>query len=244
MIEDIEAVVAHDVVLDFPFLHRGKNFAKERVTSRFKLNSGTYRALDGVSLRVKKGEVTALIGPNGAGKSTLLRLIAGIHPPDEGEIWTRGKVDLLAGVGAGMQGNLSGMENILLSGSIHGLSKEQIENKVESIIEFSGIEEFIDQPVRTYSSGMKARLGFSISTHIKPEILLIDEVFGVGDYQFNKKSREKIAEIILSDTTVILVSHNMELVKSIADNAYCMRKGRMVSDGSVESAIEAYRRMV
>ena len=189
MMDGNQSIAVKEVVLDYPLLKEGKRFIKEKLTKRFRPDgqSRMFRALDGVSLQIEKGEVVGLIGPNGAGKSTLLRMIAGIIPPDDGEIWTRGRVDLLAGVGAGMQGNLSGIENIELSGSIYGLSKEEISKNIEQVVEFSGVGNFIYQPVRTYSSGMKARLGFSISAHISPEILLIDEVFSVGDGEFARK---------------------------------------------------------
>jgi ABC-type polysaccharide/polyol phosphate transport system ATPase subunit len=167
-------------------------------------------------------------------------MIAGILPPDGGEIRTRGRVDLLAGVGAGMQGNLSGIENIELSASIYGMSKQEISDCIEQIIEFSGVGDFIHQPVRTYSSGMKARLGFSISAHIKPDILLIDEVFAVGDGEFGKKSREKISELISGGATVVMVSHNVSIIKELCNQAFCIKKGQICSSGDVDDACAKY----
>ncbi len=245
MMDENQSIVVKEVVLDYPLLKEGKRFIKEKLTKRFKPDgqSRMFRALNGVSLQIQKGEVIGLIGPNGAGKSTLLRMIAGIIPPDGGEIWTRGRVDLLAGVGAGMQGNLSGVENIELSGSIYGLSKEEISANIEQVVEFSGVGNFIYQPVRTYSTGMKARLGFSISAHISPEILLIDEVFGVGDGEFGAKSREKISELINGGATVVMVSHSMALIKELCNRVYYMEKGKIESDGDVESALEKYSNM-
>lgn len=245
MIEDHHSIVTKDVVLDYPLLKEGKRFIKEKLTKRFKPNnrSRMFRALDGVSLEIEKGEVIGLIGPNGAGKSTLLRMIAGIIPPDDGEIWTRGRVDLLAGVGAGMQGNLSGVENIELSGSIYGLSKEEISASIEQVVEFSGVGNFIYQPVRTYSSGMKARLGFSISAHISPEILLIDEVFSVGDGEFGTKSRTKISELIKGGATVVMVSHSMPLIRELCTRVYYMENGKILSDGTPDSALAKYSSM-
>jgi len=242
MISENQSILVKDVVLDYPLLKEGKRFFKEALTKRFRRNKGNslFRALDKVSLEIECGDIIALIGPNGAGKSTLLRMIAGIIPPDEGEIWTQGRVDLLAGVGAGMQGDLSGIENIILSGSIYGLSSEDISSKIEEITLFSGVGNFIYQPVRTFSSGMKARLGFSISAHISPEILLIDEVFSVGDGEFSAKSRQKISELIKGGATVVMVSHNMPLVKELCSKAYYMEEGKIKSDGEVQVALDMY----
>lgn len=240
MMDESLSISINEIVLDYPLLKEGKRFIKESLTRRFKTRQKMYRALDSLSLDIHKGDVVGLIGPNGAGKSTLLRIIAGILPPDEGEVRTRGRVDLLAGVGAGMQGNLSGIENIELSGSIYGMSKQEISSQIEEIIEFSGIGEYIYQPVRTYSSGMKARLGFSISAHIRPDILLIDEVFAVGDGEFGQKSRKKITELISGGATVVMVSHDISIIKELCTKAYCMKKGRICSSGDVEDAFKSY----
>jgi len=243
MIKGDVSISVKNVVLDYPLLKEGKRFIKERITKRFKKKGNIFRALNNVSIDIQKGEVVGLIGPNGAGKSTLLRMMAGIIPPDEGEIWTRGRVDLLAGVGAGMQGNLSGMENIELSGSIYGMSKQDIAERIEEIVEFSGVEEFIYQPVRTYSSGMKARLGFSISAHIRPDILLIDEVFAVGDGEFGRKSSKKIGELIQGGATVVIVSHDVGAIKKLCGRAFFMAKGEICSSGDVDDAISKYNQL-
>jgi ABC-type polysaccharide/polyol phosphate transport system ATPase subunit len=242
MIEEGMSIKVDGVVLDYPLLKEGKRFFKEKLTKRFRKNGSKniFRALDDVSLDIEQGSVIGLVGPNGAGKSTLLRLIAGIIPPDEGMVVTKGRVDLLAGVGAGMQQNLSGIENIELSASIYGLSKEEISERTEEIIEFSGVGDFIYQPVRTFSSGMKARLGFSISALISPEILLIDEVFSVGDGEFSAKSKEKLLTLIKSGATVVIVSHNMSAIKELCNKAYYMERGKIESDGSVDSALKMY----
>ncbi|MAL64682.1 MAG: teichoic acid ABC transporter ATP-binding protein [Candidatus Marinimicrobia bacterium] len=240
MISESLAISVKGVVLDYPLLKSGKSFVKESLTNRFKIESKMYRALNAVSVDIGKGEVVGLIGPNGAGKSTLLRIIAGILPPDEGDVWTRGRVSLLAGTGAGMQGNLSGIENIFLSGAIYGMVKSEIEEKRDEIIEFAGIGDFINQPVRTYSSGMKARLGFSISSHIQPEILLIDEVFTVGDGDFAKKSKTKIRELITGGATVVMVSHSISVIRELCTSAFYLENGKILSDGSLEDACLKY----
>ncbi|MGA0380843.1 MAG: ABC transporter ATP-binding protein, partial [Candidatus Poseidoniaceae archaeon] len=152
------------------------------------------QGLDDISLDVNKGEVVGIIGPNGSGKSTLLRVIAGIYAPDEGSIEVKGRITLLAGVGTGFNQNLTGRENISLTASIFGFNKKDILEMEEEIIEFSGIREFIDDPIRTYSAGMRARLGFAIISNLDPDILLLDEVMSVGDHEFRKKSRARIEE--------------------------------------------------
>ena len=240
MISESLAISVKGVVLDYPLLKSGKSFVKESLTNRFKIESKMYRALNAVSVDIGKGEVVGLIGPNGAGKSTLLRIIAGILPPDEGDVWTRGRVSLLAGTGAGMQGNLSGIENIFLSGAIYGMVKSEIEEKRDEIIEFAGIGDFINQPVRTYSSGMKARLGFSISSHIQPEILLIDEVFAVGDGDFAKKSKAKIRELITGGATVVMVSHSISVIQELCTSAFYLENGKILGNGDLDDAISKY----
>ena len=242
MMNESQSLIAKGVVLDYPLLKEGKRFLKESLTKRFssQRREMMYRALDGVNLSIERGDVVGIVGRNGAGKSTILRVLAGILPPDEGEVWTRGRVGLLAGIGAGMQANLSGIENIELSGSIYGLSREEIAAKIENIVEFSGVGQFIYQPVRTYSSGMKARLGFSISAHISPDILLIDEVFSVGDGEFGNKSHKMISKMIEGGTTVVMVSHSMALIGKICTKAYFMEKGKIIGDGNVNDAISQY----
>ena len=242
MINESQSLIAKDVVLDYPLLKEGKRFLKEAITKRFssQRREKMFRALDGFNISVEKGDVVGIIGRNGAGKSTILRVLAGILPPDQGEVWSRGSIDLLAGVGAGMQANLSGVENIMLSGSIYGMNSDEISRKIEDIVEFSGVGQFIYQPVRTYSSGMRARLGFSISAHISPDILLIDEVFSVGDGEFGKRSHEMISKLIKGGTTVVMVSHSMPLIRKICTKAYFMEKGKLIGDGDIDEAISRY----
>ena len=168
MTEDI-SISLNEVVLDFPTSKSGPAFLKEIFTGRGSKKTNFYRAVDKISLDIKRGEVIGVIGPNGAGKSTLLRMNAGIYAPDSGSLKVNGRVSLLAGLGAGFQRNLTGRENISLSGSIYGISKEELYELVPSIVVFSGIGEFIDQPLRTYSSGMRARLAFAIACHLSPK---------------------------------------------------------------------------
>ena len=199
--------------------------------------------LSDINFSVRKGEVIGILGHNGAGKSTLLRLLSGIYQPDMGEVKINGKITLLASLGTGFQRNLSGRENIVLSGALHGISIEKVRVLVPSIILFSGLEDSIDKPLRTYSSGMRARLGFSIVAHLEPEILLFDEVFAVGDSSFRARSKQRISEMVQGETTVIIVTHNEQLIRDMCTRVLCMDEGRLVLDTSnVEKAINQYHK--
>ena len=232
------------VSLDYPKYKSGGGLLREMITGRFrsKRNANSWhRALNQLDLCVKRGEVVGIIGANGSGKSTLLRLIAGIYAPDEGTVRTRGRITLLAGVGAGFNRNLTGRENIMLTGSIYGFSDEEMKNLSPSIIDFSGISDFIDEPLRTFSSGMRARLGFSIISHMEPSILLLDEVMSVGDYEFRKQSRARIEEMVRGDATVVIVTHSISLIRDLCDRAFCLENGSFITDGDIETAIEYYQ---
>ena len=235
------AINIADVSLDYPLNSKGIGLLREIVTGRVKKKSTRlFRALEKISLDVKKGEVVGLMGANGSGKSTLLRVIAGIYAPDEGSVKVRGRVTLLAGIGTGFQLDLTGRENIMLTGSIYGYSKMEISKMEEEIIEFSGIREFIDQPIRTYSAGMRARLGFAIVSNLEPDILLLDEVMSVGDTDFRQKSRNKIEQLIKGDATVVIVSHSKSIIKSMCDRVFAIEDGKIITDGSIETALEYY----
>ncbi|MEC8979110.1 MAG: ABC transporter ATP-binding protein [Candidatus Thermoplasmatota archaeon] len=240
------AIELSSVTLDFP-VKGGAKYLKEQVTGRFRKDKGrtTFRALESVDLEIQRGQILGIVGPNGAGKSTILRIMAGIYHPDQGTVRTRGRCVLLAGIGTGFQSNLSGRENIRLNGSIMGLNHSELAEKMDDIIAFSEIEAHIDQPIRTYSMGMKARLGFAIAAHLEPEILLIDEVMAVGDAAFQKKCKERIREMVSGDTTVVIVSHNMNTVKTFCDRAICIHEGVMHTSGQgVQEAIKAYHRIL
>ena len=242
----MNAIELDSVTLNFP-VKGGARYLKEQITGRFRTEGRRthLRALDKVDLNIHRGEILGIVGPNGAGKSTILRVMAGVYSPDEGVVRTRGKCVLLAGIGTGFQSNLTGRENIRLNGSIMGLSDEEVVNRMEDIIAFSEIPAFIDQPIRTYSMGMKARLGFAIAAHLEPEILLIDEVMAVGDAAFQKKCKERIKEMVSGDTTVVIVSHNMGTVKNFCDRAICIHEGLIHTSGEgVEDAILAYEQIL
>ena len=196
--------------------------------------------LSDISLTINKGEIIGIIGRNGSGKSTLLRTMAGIYKPDEWWIGINGQISLLAGVGVGMNKDLTGRENIHLYGSMLGNEREVMDSMMDEIIAFSELEEFIDEPLRTYSSGMKARLGISVATAVKPDILLIDEVLGVGDPGFKKRSQQRIREMMDDSNTVVLVSHSFSLLKEICSRMIMMEKGKMKCIGTPEEVIAAY----
>ena len=200
-----------------------------------------FTALKNITLGIKEGEVLGLIGDNGAGKSTMLRLISGIYRPDEGTVKSSGNISLLAGLGVGFNVNLSGRENIYLYGSILGHSKQIMDTLMKSIIDFSGLDNFIDQPLRTFSSGMRARLGFSVASAIEPDILLIDEVLGVGDSHFKKKSLERIQQMVDNARTVVIVSHSIDMIKEICNRLVLIQNGEITAVGSPSYVIDVYQ---
>ena len=222
-----ESVISvKDVKIRYRFL---KKVAIKSMLSFKKLNRAEYfEAVKGVTFEVEKGQILGIVGRNGSGKTTLLRAIAGIFAPDEGSIDLHGNNVSLLSIGVGFQPVLTGRENIYLSGMLLGFSKEQIEEKMDEIIEFSELGKFIDRPVKTYSSGMYSKLAFSISAVLETEIMLIDEVLSVGDANFRKKSFEKMKSLINdSSRTVVIVSHNMEMLKNLCDKILWIHEGKI-----------------
>ncbi|SMO74512.1 ABC-2 type transport system ATP-binding protein/lipopolysaccharide transport system ATP-binding protein [Melghirimyces algeriensis] len=200
-----------------------------------------FTALNNVSFQVKKGESYAIIGKNGAGKSTLFKVLSGIIYPDSGTVNVHGKVAPLIELGAGLSRDLTGAENIRLNCAIFGLDKKTIEEVYPKIVEFSELEEFIHTPVKFYSSGMKARLGFSIAIHIDADIILIDEVLAVGDKDFKKKCYAKMNELRDSGKTIVIVSHSMKPLRDICDRALILDKGKVVEVGEINEMIDKYQ---
>ena len=211
-----------------------------RTLKRNKGNVTKFQALKNINFNIYKGEKIGIIGYNGAGKSTLLNVITGIYPPEEGEVKTYGRISPLLALGAGFDHNYSGRENIYLNGAIMGYSKKFLESKYDEIVEFSELEEFIDFPVKNYSSGMLAKLGFSIATIVEPDILIIDEVLGVGDVNFQKKSSDKIRSLMDSGTTVLLVSHSIPQIRQLCDKAIWIDKGEVREIGEVNDVCNHY----
>ncbi|MFC4075603.1 ABC transporter ATP-binding protein [Salinithrix halophila] len=197
-------------------------------------------ALNNVSFSVKKGESYAIIGKNGAGKSTLFKVLSGIIAPDSGEVQINGKVAPLIELGAGLSRDLTGAENIRLNCAIFGLSKERINEVYDSIVEFSELEEFINTPVKFYSSGMKSRLGFSIAIHVDADIILIDEVLAVGDKDFKKKCYAKMEELRTDGKTLVVVSHSLKPLRKICDRALLLEKGQVTDTGDIDEILDKY----
>ncbi|MFL8712008.1 ABC transporter ATP-binding protein [Clostridioides sp. GD02377] len=197
-------------------------------------------ALDNINLEVHKGEVVGFVGLNGAGKSTLLKLVSGVLRPTIGSIEINGQVSPLLELGAGFDNELTGRENITLNGLILGYSKKFINENIDNIIDFAEIREFIDTPIKNYSSGMKARLGFAIATIKTPEILIVDEVLSVGDGRFRKKSEDKMLELIKSDATVLFVSHSIDQIRRICTKVVWLEKGKVKIVGDSEKICNMY----
>jgi len=201
-------------------------------------------ALKDVSFNVKKKDVLGIIGPNGAGKSTILKLLSQIMKPNKGEIKIEGRLSALIEVAAGFHNELTGRENIYLNGTILGMKRKEIDRKFDEVVEFSGLREFIDTPVKRYSSGMYSRLGFSVAAHMDPDILLVDEVLAVGDLAFQGKCAQKMWELLDSGTTIVLVSHNLLLVKNLCKRVILLDKGQIQKEGSPEEVIPYYENLV
>ena len=211
-----------------------------RTLKRNKSKKIKIHAINDVSFKIYKGEKVGIIGYNGAGKSTLLNLITGIYSPDKGNVTTYGKISPLLSLGAGFDLNFSGRKNIILNGAVLGYDKEYLESKVDEIIEFSELGEYIDIPIKNYSSGMLAKLGFSIATAVNPDILIIDEILGVGDVNFAKKSADKMRSLMDGGTTVILVSHSIPQIRELCDKAIWIDNGKLREIGEVNKVCDHY----
>ena len=211
-----------------------------RTLNRTKEKKTIFKATDDVSFKIYKGEKVGILGFNGAGKSTLLKIISGVYTPDEGEVIINGNIAPLLSLGAGFDKNYSGRENIFLNGAILGYDEQFLRSKYDEILEFSELGEFINLPVKNYSSGMLSKLGFSIATIVDPDILILDEVLGVGDINFRKKSKEKLQSLMASNTTVLLVSHSIKEIRNICDKAIWIEKGRVVDIGEVNEICDKY----
>ncbi len=211
-----------------------------KILKHEKVEKRDFYALDDVSFEVEKGDKLAILGFNGAGKSTLLKTIVGVYKPSEGTVEKHGVVAPLLELGAGFDPNYTGRENIYLYGAILGYTREYLRSKMDEIIEFSELGHFINTPVKNYSSGMRARLGFSIATAVNPDILILDEVLSVGDAKFRKKSLAKIQSMFEDGVTVLFVSHNINQVREICNKAILLDHGKIVMNGDVEEVAAVY----
>ena len=202
-----------------------------------------FLALQDVSLKMKKGESWALIGVNGSGKSTLLKAISGILKPYKGTITVRGEIAPLIELGAGFDGNLTARENIYLNGTVLGHSKRFMDEHFDEIVDFAELWDFLDTPIKNFSSGMKARLGFSVATMVAPDILIVDEILAVGDFLFRKKCTERMNKMLSGGTTLLYVSHNMDSVKELCDHALWLDKGKVKMMGGADEVCGEYGKM-
>ncbi|WP_245837432.1 ABC transporter ATP-binding protein [Methanobacterium bryantii] len=239
---DKTVIKVKDVGMEFNLSQEKVDNLKEYVIKLLKreLLFQEFWALKSISFEVKKGDRVGIIGLNGAGKSTLLKIISGVMKPTEGSVKIKGKIVPLLELGAGFDSNYTGRENIFLNGAMLGYTKEFLEEKFDEIVEFSEIGKFIDVPLKNYSSGMRARLGFSIATLMEPEILILDEVLSVGDAKFKKKSEKRIMSLFDKGVTVLFVSHSIHQVKRLCNKAIWLEKGKLIMQGDVEEVCEAY----
>ncbi|MDD6481412.1 MAG: ABC transporter ATP-binding protein [Lachnospiraceae bacterium] len=241
-----KAIVLNHVGMKF-------NLSKEKVDSlkeyfikafRHELKYNEFWALKDINLSINEGDRVGILGLNGAGKSTLLKVIAGVFKPTEGTVEKHGKIAPLLELGAGFDKQYTGRENIYLYGAVLGYSKKFIDEKYDEIVEFSELGEFIDVPVKNYSSGMRSRLGFSIATVVSPKILILDEVLSVGDAKFRRKSEQKVMSMFDDVVTVLFVSHSLAQVKRLCNKAMILDHGRLVTYGDIETVVPVYQEMI
>ncbi len=242
---DDVAISVQNVTMSFQLNKEKVDNLKEYVIKLIthKLEYKKFHALNNISFDVKKGEHLAILGFNGAGKSTLLKAIVGVYKPTTGKIEKCGVIAPLLELGAGFDPNYSGKENIFLYGAILGYSREYIESKYDEIVEFSELGNFINVPLKNYSSGMKARLGFSIATAVEPDVLILDEVLSVGDAKFRTKSLKKVQSMFEKGVTVLFVSHSIDQVKAICDTAILLDHGNIIAQGDVDTVSDIYDEM-
>ncbi len=241
-----EVLKVENVSMKFNLMEKKVDTLKEYVIKMIKkeLRYQEFWALRDISFSLREGERMGILGLNGAGKSTLLKIIAGVLKATEGKVTVKGKIVPLLELGAGFDLEYTGAENIYLYGAVLGYSKEFIQEKFDEIVKFSELGDFIDVPVKNYSSGMKARLGFSIATIVEPEILILDEVLSVGDAKFRKKSEKKIKSMFDKGITVLFVSHSIDQVRSLCGRAIILDKGRLIADGTVEEVSKIYEKRI
>ncbi len=243
MKENNIAICIKNMSKDFIIYGDKANTLKERIIRFNKNNKEIRNVLKNINIDIKKGETVALIGVNGSGKSTLLKLITRIIYPTSGAIKVNGKVSSLLELGAGFHPDFSGRENIYFNASIFGLTKKEIDDRLDSIIEFSELKEFIDTPIRTYSSGMYMRLAFSVAINVDADIILIDEILAVGDQHFQEKCMDKMLELKKNGKTIVFVSHSAGAVKFLCDRAIWLKDGEIEMDDKTEDVLKEYEKV-
>jgi ABC-2 type transport system ATP-binding protein len=245
----MNSITLKDVCVEFPIYHMNarslkKQFLRSLMTggkvSKTQENVLNVRALDNFSLHLEHGDRVGLIGPNGAGKSTLLRVLAGIYEPTHGLLQVEGKVSPLLDVSVGMNTEATGYENIMIQGALLGLTRKQMQENLKDIVEFTGLGDYLCLPVHTYSSGMRLRLAFAVATSIVPEILVMDEVIGVGDSAFFKKAKERMDRLIEQSAIVVLASHSTDILKKMCNKVLFLKSGKIEYFGPVEEGIKLY----
>lgn len=237
------ALKAEDISIRFNLSKEKVDNFKELLFKKIKgekIRFNEFWALKDINFEINKGDRLGILGLNGAGKSTLLKIIAGVYKPTTGTITRHGHIAPMIELGAGFDPNYTGRENVFLYGSVLGFSKEFLESKFDEILEFSELGEFIDVPIKNYSSGMKARLGFSIATIVEPEILILDEVLSVGDAKFRKKCENKMQGMFDHGVTVLFVSHSLDQVKRLCNKAILLDHGELIAKGDIDSVAEIY----
>lgn len=237
----VPSVVVQDVRKDFKLRHTHSMKESFVAMMRRKTLTTKFKALDGVSFTINEGEAVALLGFNGSGKSTTLKMISGVLRPDSGEVLTRGRVAGLIEVGAGFHPDLSGRENVFLNAAILGMTKKETEERFDDIVAFSEIEQFIDTEVKHYSSGMFLRLAFSVAIHTEVDILLIDEILSVGDEPFQEKCLSRIRQLHSEGKTLVVVSHDLNMVSDLCERGILLRDGRVEFDGQSKAAVQLMR---
>ncbi len=234
------AIEVKNMTKRFKLFYDKPSTLKERLVFWNHKKAETRTVLDNINIEIKKGETVALIGVNGSGKSTLLKLMTKIIYPSSGKLETKGKLTSLLELGAGFHPDFTGRENIYFNASIFGLTKKEIDKRMNDIIEFSELQDFIDNPVRTYSSGQYMRLAFSIAINVDAEILLIDEILAAGDQHFQDKCFQKLEELRDSDKTIVIVSHSLGVIEKICNRGIWLNEGQVKKDGKVKDVIEEY----
>ncbi|WP_379135468.1 ABC transporter ATP-binding protein [Paenibacillus sp. sgz500958] len=235
-------VDVHNVSMRFNMTTEKISTLKEYLIKRFKrqISYNEFWALNDVSFTINKGEIFGVLGLNGAGKSTLLKVIAGVMKPTKGKVEVFGRMAPLIELGAGFDAELTARENIFLNGAVLGYSKKEMKAKFDDIVEFSELQNFIDVPIKNFSSGMYARLGFAIATATIPDVLILDEILSVGDFKFQEKCEKKIKEMMEQGTTVILVSHSIDQIRNMCSQGVILEHGKLISSGNIEEICNFY----